>query len=157
MRVPVFSTVLCLFLFSGCAKQQTKELLPPWTEGAFETREYRNIFTEIGYTEAEVEERLEQIFYNLFEGNNRIYFEVGDSLAYISDVKNNDVRSEGMSYGMMIAVQLDKKEIFDRLWFWSKHYMQHQDGPMQGYSGGAVKRMARQTLKGLLPMVSCII
>jgi oligosaccharide reducing-end xylanase len=133
MRVPVFSTVLCLFLFSGCAKQQTKELLPPWTEGAFETREYRNIFTEIGYTEAEVEERLEQIFYNLFEGNNRIYFEVGDSLAYISDVKNNDVRSEGMSYGMMIAVQLDKKEIFDRLWFWSKHYMQHQDGPMQGY------------------------
>ena len=30
------------------------------------------------------------------------------------------------------SCQLDK-EIFDRLWFWSKHYMQHQDGPMQGY------------------------
>lgn len=54
-------------------------------------------------------------------------------MAYISDIKNNDVRSEGMSYGMMVAVQLDKKDMFDRLWRWSKHYMQHQEGPMKGY------------------------
>jgi hypothetical protein len=157
MRVPVFSTVLCLFLFSGCAKQQTKELLPPWTEGAFETREYRNIFTEIGYTEAEVEERLEQIFYNLFEGNNRIYFEVGDSLAYISDVKNNDVRSEGMSYGMMIAVQLIKKRFSTASGSGPSTTCSTKTAPCKDISGGAVKRMARQTLKGLLPMVSCII
>ena len=36
------------------------------------------------------------------------------------------VRSEGMSYGMMIAVQLNKKEVFDNLWRWTKTYMWHQ-------------------------------
>jgi oligosaccharide reducing-end xylanase len=38
-----------------------------------------------------------------------------------------------MSYGMMIAVQLDKKEEFDRLWKWAKTYMYQSDGPFQGY------------------------
>jgi oligosaccharide reducing-end xylanase len=54
-------------------------------------------------------------------------------MAYIMDIGNGDVRSEGMSYGMMIAVQMDKKEEFDRLWKWAKTYMYHSDGPFQGY------------------------
>jgi oligosaccharide reducing-end xylanase len=54
-------------------------------------------------------------------------------MAYIADIGNGDVRSEGMSYGMMIAVQLDKKEEFDRLWKWTKTYMYQSDGPFQGY------------------------
>ena len=49
-------------------------------------------------------------------------------LAYIWDIGNNDVRSEGMSYGMMIAVQLDKKAEFDALWNWAKTYM-YRDSP----------------------------
>ena len=51
----------------------------------------------------------------------------------ISDIKNHDVRTEGMSYGLMIAVQFDRKDIFDRLWRWSKKYMQHQEGLLKGY------------------------
>jgi oligosaccharide reducing-end xylanase len=62
-----------------------------------------------------------------------VYFEVGDSMAYVSDVKNHDARTEGLSYGMMIAVQLNKKNVFDRIWRWSKKYLQHQDGPREGY------------------------
>jgi oligosaccharide reducing-end xylanase len=54
-------------------------------------------------------------------------------MGYISDLKNHDVRTEGLSYGMMIAVQLNKKDIFDRIWRWSKKYLQHQDGPRKGY------------------------
>ena len=54
-------------------------------------------------------------------------------MGYMSDVKNFDARTEGMSYGMMIAVQLDKKYEFDRLLLWAKKYMQYQDGPMKGY------------------------
>jgi oligosaccharide reducing-end xylanase len=42
-------------------------------------------------------------------------------------VANNDVRSEGMSYGMMIALQYDKKHEFDALWNWAKTYMWHGD------------------------------
>ena len=38
-----------------------------------------------------------------------------------------------MSYGMMIAVQMNEKDIFDRLWRWSKKYMQHQSGSREGY------------------------
>jgi oligosaccharide reducing-end xylanase len=34
---------------------------------------------------------------------------------------------------MMIAVQLDKKEEFDRLWKWAKTYMYQSGGPFQGY------------------------
>ena len=71
-------------------------------------------------------------YFRIFYGPQKIYFEVGDSMAYISDIKIM-MRTEGMSYGMMIAVQLNHKDIFDRLWRWSKTYMQHQDGPLKGY------------------------
>ena len=43
--------------------------------------------------------------HDVFEGPNRIYFEVGDSLGYVSDVKNKDA-TEGMSYGMIFIKQL---------------------------------------------------
>ena len=93
----------------------------------------RNLFAEMGYPQEEIDARLKSIFYEVFFGPDKVYFEVGDDLGYISDVKNHDVRTEGMSYGLMIAVQMNEKDIFDRLWRWSKKYMQHQDGPMKGY------------------------
>ena len=33
---------------------------------------------------------------------------------------NHDVRTEGMSYGMMITVELDKKAEFDAIWNWAR-------------------------------------
>ena len=105
----------------------------PWTKGAFETRKYRNLLVELGHTQQEVDDKLQEVFDALFTGPDKIYFEAGDSMAYISDIKNHDVRTEGMSYGMMIAVQFDRRDIFDRLWRWSKTYMQHADGPLEGY------------------------
>ena len=54
-------------------------------------------------------------------------------MAYIKDINNQDVRTEGMSYGMMIAVQLDKKNEFDRLWKWANTYMQHKSGQRKSY------------------------
>lgn len=111
----------------------------PLEGGAFSTGQYRNYFKELGHSEKEINNRLNQIFHDLFFGPNKIYFEVDDNTAYISDIKNNDVRTEGMSYGMMIAVQLDKKEIFDKLWRWAKKYMQHQNGPNDGYFAWSCK------------------
>lgn len=105
----------------------------PWTKGAFETHQYRNLFAEMGYPQQEIDAKLKQIFHEVFEGPDKIYYEEGDTMGYISDIKNHDVRTEGMSYGMMIAVQFDRRDIFDRLWRWSKRYMQHQDGPLEGY------------------------
>jgi oligosaccharide reducing-end xylanase len=92
---------------------------------------YRNLFAEVlKKTDAEVIEKLDDAFQSLFHGgdNAKIYYEVGTDEAYILDVNNNDVRSEGMSYGMTIAVQLDKKTEFDRLWKWARNRTRQQSG-----------------------------
>ena len=107
------------------------------TQGAFYTGKYRNLFHEAGYTEAQVNQRLEDLWHTYFEGdldNERLYYEVRDDMAYILDVEYNDVRSEGMSYGMMLCVQLNKQEEFNKLWKWAKTYMQHKPGDeREGY------------------------
>lgn len=106
-------------------------------QGAFYTGRYRNIFVEAGYSDADVERRIQQLWATYFEGDpdtERLYYESGSDMAYILDVNNNDVRTEGMSYGMMICVQLDRKAEFDRLWKWAKTYMQFPaDDERRGY------------------------
>ena len=116
----------------------------PWNEGAWITGKYRNVFLEAGYKQADIDAKLAKAYFDVFEGPKKVYFEVGDSMAYVSDVKNHDVRTEGLSYGMMIAVQLNKKDVFDRLWRWSKAYLQHQSGPRAGYFAWSINP---QTLK----------
>lgn len=104
-------------------------------KGAFYTGKYRNFFLEAGYKKKDIDQKLAKAYYDVFEGPTKVYFQVGDSMGYVSDVKNKDARTEGMSYGMMIAVQLNKKDVFDRVWRFSKKYMQHQSGPREGYFG----------------------
>lgn len=98
-------------------------------------KNYRNVFAEYGIPEADVAKRLEEIRQTWFYGadNERVYFPVGDDMAYIMDTGNNDARTEGMSYGMMICVQLNMKEEFDRLWKWAKTYMWMETGYNEGY------------------------
>ena len=120
----------------------------PWTKGAFETNQYRNIFVEMGYDAKTVDKKVEEVFNDVFHGPNKVYFEVGDSMGYVSDIKNHDARTEGMSYGMMIAVQFDKKDIFDRLWRWSKRYMQHQGGERDGYFAWSCKTDGTKNAQG---------
>ncbi len=103
--------------------------------GAYESGVYRNMFAEAGYSPQEIEERLEQIFQTMFYGSDeeRIYHPVGADMGYLTDTGNHDVRTEGMSYGMMMCVQLDKKEEFDRIWKWTKTYMYLEEGVNKGY------------------------
>jgi oligosaccharide reducing-end xylanase len=108
------------------------------------TGNYHNLFREAGYSQKEIEAKLEKAYHDVFEGPNHVYFEVGDSMAYVSDLKNHDARTEGLSYGMMIAVQLNKKDVFDRIWRWSKKYLQHQEGPREAYFAWSINP---QTMK----------
>lgn len=112
--------------------------MQPWETGARETGKYRNVFLEAGYKQQDIDAKLAKAYHDLFEGPNRVYFEVGDSMAYVSDLKNHDARTEGLSYGMMVAVQLNKKDVFDRLWRWTAKYMQHQEGPREAYFAWSV-------------------
>ena len=103
-------------------------------EGAYATGKYRNLFLEAGHAQEEVDLKIAKAYAQLFQGDKeteRLYFPSGENengpLAYIPDIQHDDVRSEGMSYGMMIAVQLDKKAEFDALWNWSMTYMYQKD------------------------------
>ena len=130
----IFLMILVLIVPVLAISQNKKK-----TEKAELTKpQYRNLFKEAGYSQKEIDEKLAKAYYDVFESPNRVYFQDGDSLGYVSDIKNNDSRTEGMSYGMMVAVQLDKKDVFDRLWRWSVKYMQHQNGPREGYFAWSV-------------------
>ena len=94
---------------------------------------YRNVFAEIGKSEQEINDRLREVVNEFFDGKDKVYFPVGDDMAYIEDTGNHDARTEGMSYGMMMCVQLDMKEEFDRLWKWAKTYMYMDRGRNEGY------------------------
>lgn len=54
-------------------------------------------------------------------------------MGYLVDTGNIDARTEGMSYGMMMCVQMDMKEEFDRIWKWAKINMFLEEGPNAGY------------------------
>ena len=127
IRRKVCFLIICLFSFSFSNVNAQK------SRGAFFTNVYPNTFKLAGYSEADINAKVAKAYHDLFEGPNKIYFEVGDSMAYVSDLKNHDARTEGLSYGMMVAVQLNKKDVFDRIWRWSKKYLQHQSGPREGY------------------------
>lgn len=103
--------------------------------GAYYTNEYRNLFNEyLGVSQQQTDQRIEQIWNHFFVNEKtRVYYENSDNTAYIYDTGNRDVRSEGMSYGMMICVQLDKQAEFDKLWRWAKKYMLYSTGKRSGY------------------------
>ena len=107
----------------------------PASVGAVSTGKYRNLFKELGYSDAEIDKKVESAWQKFFYGTDdeRIYYPVGEDMAYIYTADTDDVRSEGMSYGMMICVQMDKQEEFDRLWKWAKTHMQHKSGEFKGY------------------------
>ena len=105
MKRFVVMILACGLALTACGQKQLK----PWTKGGFETGKYRNVFAEMGYARKDIDAKLESIFQEVFYGPDKVYFEVGDDMAYMSDVKNFDARTEGMSYGMMVTVQLDKK------------------------------------------------
>jgi oligosaccharide reducing-end xylanase len=116
--------------------------MPGDGDGAYKTNHYRDLFAEAGHTPAESSAKIEKTFQQLFHGDGqyeRLYFETGANangpLAYITDWANNDARTEGISYGMMIAVQLDHKREFDALWNWANTYMLVTDpkNPTVGY------------------------
>ena len=113
------------------------------SQGAYESGDYRNMFAEFGYSQSEVTARLNKVYDQLFHStdteNKALMVPVGDDMAYIWDFHNNDVRSEGMSYGMMMALQMDRQDDFDKLWKWAHTYSLNKTGELKGYFAWKVK------------------
>ncbi|MCR8556497.1 glycoside hydrolase [Mucilaginibacter sp. BJC16-A38] len=129
--VPLYLMAIAWPVFANCQSHKASKKMQG--RGAVVSGKYPNLLNEAGYTKADIDSKVAKAYHDVFEGPDKVYFEVGDSMAYVSDVKNHDARTEGLSYGMMIAVQLNKKDVFDRIWRWSKKFLQHQDGPREGY------------------------
>jgi oligosaccharide reducing-end xylanase len=117
--------------------------------GAYANGKYRNIFKEYGHSKKETDKKIDAAFSQLFHGDTAsqaVYFDAGQNengpLAYVSDVPHHDIRSEGMSYGMMIAVQMNKKKEFDAIWNYAmtKMYVNSPAHPSEGYFSWSLKR-----------------
>lgn len=120
--------------------------------GAFYTGNYPNLLEAIGISKEEINNRIEKTFETMFfDPVERIYFEKGEDMGYMLDTGNNDARSEGMSYGMMMAVQMDRKDIFDRLWLFSKTFMYQNTGKYQGYFAWSVTTEGKKNSEGPAP------
>jgi oligosaccharide reducing-end xylanase len=148
------ASLVCLLLFGfvlGCSRapeQRAAAHDTPARVGSALSGEYPNLFAEAGYRQGEIDTKVRTAFEQLFHGDpesEALYFPAGTNeygpLAYIYDVNSADVRSEGMSYGMMIAVQMDDKETFDAIWNWAKTHMYHSrpDHPARGFFAWSVK------------------
>ena len=152
---PALVLLLWCALLAACAGSgraapgTSAHAAPSPRAGAAVTGAYPDLFAEAGYGRAAVDAKIDSAFARLFHGDpgdEAVYHGAGRNadgpLAYILDVNNDDVRSEGMSYGMMIAVQLDRKREFDALWNWAMTHTYHADPahPAHGYFAWSVKR-----------------
>lgn len=116
-----------------------------------EKKQYRNIFAECGYSMEAIEKRVEDTFQEIFYGKDRFYFEGENETGYLVDTGNIDVRTEGMSYGMMMCVQLNKKKEFDRIWKWARTNMYMNSGENKGYFAWSVQPDCSQKADGPAP------
>jgi oligosaccharide reducing-end xylanase len=133
---------------------------PEQGAGAYATGVYRNLFAEDGHSERAIRAKVNAAYRQLFHGDAQtqaIAFAAGRNangpLMYVTDWANHDVRTEGMSYGMMIAVQLDKKKEFDAIWNWAKTYMYISDpqAPSYEYFAWSCKADGTHNSEGAAP------
>lgn len=95
----------------------------------------QSLLEQYGYSKFDIENKVIECWNTIFDQTNKehFYFDSEDNTGYMEDTGNDDARTEGMSYGMMMALQMDRKDIFDRLWKWTKKYMYLTEGPFAGY------------------------
>ncbi|HEY1986080.1 MAG TPA: glycosyl hydrolase family 8 [Terracidiphilus sp.] len=143
------SCLLSIALLFGAGEYTSPaQKMPQDGAGAYATGRYRNLFAEDGHSPHEIQAKIDAAYHQLFHGDPQtqaIAFSAGSNAngpsMYVTDWANHDVRTEGMSYGMMITVQLGKKAEFDAIWNWVKTYMYIGDPkhPSYGYFSWSCK------------------
>lgn len=112
----------------------------------------KNLLMEAGVGPRDIQKRIDDTFRAIFlDPEERFYFESGDDAGYLMDTGNLDARTEGMSYGMMMAVQMDREDLFDRLWQFSLRYMYLDGGKNAGYFAWSVKPDGTKNSNGPAP------
>ena len=115
-------------------------------------RETMNQFSRLGIGLEEVRARVEECFRTIFEDpEERFFHEVDADSACMVDTGNVDARTEGMSYGMMMCVQMDRQDLFDKLWEFSRRYMLLNQGKHAGYFAWSVNLEGKHNAEGPAP------
>lgn len=113
---------------------------------------YPNYLAEIGISDEEARARVEQAFHTIFFDPDETFCYRTEADAWcMVDTGNVDARTEGMSYGMMMCVQMDRKDLFDRLWTFSERYMRLKEGKHQGYFAWSVRLDGKHFAEGPAP------
>lgn len=117
----------------GCG--ETTDIVGTRSTATVEPAPDENALDDVGMTDEEADAAIRSAYEQLFFGDRdtqAIYRRVGDDAGYIEDVKNKDVRTDAIGYGMFVTVQVDDQEVFDRLWTWAKRYMLATKPPREG-------------------------
>ena len=121
-------------------------------QGAFQTGIYPNYLSEVGISDEEALEKVNKAFETIFFNPEEGFCHRTDKDAWcMVDTGNIDARTEGMSYGMMMCVQMDRKDIFDKLWMFSERYMLLKGGPHEGYFAWSVQLDGTHNAEGPAP------
>jgi len=75
-RIMLF--VIVSFIIKGSADAQDKKAGRQKSTAAFFTGVYPNTFSKKGYSQADVDAKVEKAYHDLFEGPDKVYFEAGD-------------------------------------------------------------------------------
>ena len=120
--------------------------------GAFKTGTYPNYLAEIGIDDRTALQKVEQAFDTIFFDPEENFCHHTEEDAWcMVDTGNDDARTEGMSYGMMMCVQMNRQDIFDRLWTFAERYMLLKDGPNAGYFAWSVRLDGKHNAEGPAP------
>ena len=96
----------------------------------------RDLFVEVGYGPNFANQLIQNAYSKLFEGDpidERVCFDASKDMSYIVDIGHDDIRSEGMSYGMYITALTGHEMQFDKLWNFTKRFLKNHSGPHAGY------------------------
>ena len=152
LLVPAFAVALCACSSTTDSLGYNGNDL--WPISINPERTTTNVFASwLGKTPAEIDAKITATWTQLFYGDNtqKIYYIIdGTDQAEIRDTFHGDIRTEGFGYAMMIAVQLDKRTEFDRMWTYVKSVLSY---PMTDPSGGYYQSICDSLAPS--PPVSC--
>lgn len=126
-----------------------KERVNPAADGR--SLDYHNFWLDLGYSEEAVEARVDAIWQQLRHSEVYGFAVETDSELYFYDTGNDDVRTEGQSYGMTLAAFMDDQAAFNKIWRWTLNHMYITEGPCRGYFAWSVPLDGRERAGGPAP------
>ena len=108
--------------------------------------------TRLGISPYAASGRIRACFDTIFsDPEEKFYQDLDTDSGCMVDTGNVDARTEGMSYGMMMCVQMNRQDLFNKLWQFSVRYMYQRSGLYTGYFAWSVQPDGKHNAEGPAP------